>query len=89
MSRSSVCSLPLSRSRRSRLAAPAVLGALTLAALTAPPAVAATPTATKPRVIATIKVPQGPNAVAVSPRTGDVYVTNSILGRPAVWVISG
>ena len=75
MSRSGVRFSALLRSRRGRLAAPAVLGALALAALAAPSAAAVTPTATKPRVIATIKVPPGPNAIAVSPLTGYVYVT--------------
>jgi DNA-binding beta-propeller fold protein YncE len=29
-----------------------------------------------------------PRAVAVSPKTGDAYVTNGYLGKQSVWVMS-
>jgi hypothetical protein len=61
------------RSRRGRLAAPAATAA------TAAPAATA---AAKPRVIATIGLPREPLGVAISPRTGTVYVPSI---RAACW----
>jgi DNA-binding beta-propeller fold protein YncE len=72
---------------RGRAAVAAVIGAVALASA-APAALAGTTAKAAPqRVIATVRVGDGPAAFAVDPRTGAVYVVNQ--GSRTVTVISG
>lgn len=77
------------RSRRAGVAAPAVIGALAALALAAPSAAAAVPAAAAPRVIATIRLPETPAAVAVSPRTGTVYIASNLIPKGVIEVVNG
>ena len=79
----------LPRNRRIIFAVAGALGALALAA---PASALAAPATAKPKVIATIPVGSNPIGVAVSPRTGNVYVADSYVpGKNAgnVSVING
>jgi hypothetical protein len=89
MSRSGVRISLLPRSRRGRLAAPAVLGALAVVALAAPTAAAEVPAAVRPKVIATIRLPMIPAAVAISPRTGTVYIPSNVITTGDIAVVNG
>jgi hypothetical protein len=60
------------RSGRARLAAPALVGALALAAVATPASAGATPATAGPRVIAAIGVAAMAERVAVNPSTGTV-----------------
>ena len=72
---------------RGRAAVAAVMGALALAPAATAAAAGTTAQAAAQRVIATVRVGDGPSALAVDPRTGAVYVVNG--GSRTVSVISG